>query len=144
MVTVPLVQEFDVADDNSNNVLPTLPVLGPLQPWVNLVHTVGLPWVIIGVSIWYGIPFAKDISQQATELKESSKSTNDRLNTLDDHAKKAMPLLEEATKAIPILNEILNTKKIEIKEHRDDINELKQGLHDGDVDKKIQAAIKVL
>lgn len=31
-----------------------------IKPWINLLHTIGLPWAIIVLSAYYGIPFAND------------------------------------------------------------------------------------
>jgi len=98
-------------DGNTNTDLPTIPILGPLQPWINLIHTVGLPWVIIGLTAYYGIPYAKDIAAIAYQVKAEQAETNKRMGVLDDHAQKAMPMLEEATKSIPLLQAILDEKK---------------------------------
>jgi len=111
--------------DAQGNELPTLPILGSLQPWVNLVHMVGMPWVLIGLSVWYGIPFAKDISDKAGRVEAQQVETNKRMDALDNHATKAMPLLEESVKAIPLLQAISkSTKEGAVQRHKD-LDELK-------------------
>lgn len=106
--------------DENGNQLPTVPILGSLQPWVNLIHMVGMPWVIIGLTAWYGIPFAKDIADKAGKVELQQMETNKRMDALDGHATKAMPLLEESVKAIPLLQAIHKaTKDGAIQRHKD-------------------------
>ena len=103
-----------------------------VQPWINLIHMVGLPWVIIVVSIIYGIPYARDISQSAkdvstasTAVQESSAKTNERLRSLEAQAADAMPLLKESVKAIPLLERIHAATKEGAKQRHMDLDELK-------------------
>lgn len=97
--------------DENGNQLPTIPILGPMQPWINLVHMVGMPWVIIVLSVWFGIPFAKDIADTAKRVEVQQTETNKRMDALDGHATKAMPLLERSVEAIPLLEAIHKTAK---------------------------------
>ena len=70
-----------ILTDSQGNELPTLPFIGPMQPWINLVHTVGMPWVIIVLSAYYGIPFAKDISNVAEAMKNNLIKINGTLES---------------------------------------------------------------
>ena len=111
--------------DANGNELPNIPGLGPAQPWINLLHTIGMPWVIIALSAWYGVPFAKDIAQKAEAVRVNQAETNKRMDALDSHAQKAMPMLEEATKAIPLLRSIHQATKEGAKQRHEDIEDLK-------------------
>lgn len=113
--------------DAQGNELPT--VFGqPIQPWINLVHVIGMPWVIIGLSVWYGIPFARDIAEKAGKVEAQQAETNKRMDALDTHATKAMPLLEESVKAIPLLQSIAKTTKEGSAQRHRDLDGLKTEL----------------
>jgi hypothetical protein len=72
------------------------------KPWINLIHTVGLPWVMICLSAYYGIPFANDALNTQREVKAS-------VDALNKRAEDAMPLLQKAVEAVPILEAIHRT-----------------------------------
>lgn len=103
--------------------LPSLPFIGPIEPWINLVHTVGMPWVIIGLSAYYGVPFARSISETALAVSSQQQATNDSIRCLKEQAEKAMPMLEEATKAIPLLRSIKDSGN----QRHQDLQDLKTG-----------------
>ncbi len=60
-----------------------------VEQWVNLFHTIGLPWTIVIVGVWQVVPTG--IKAQRT------------LDELNEHAKVAIPVMNEA---IPILREL--------------------------------------
>ena len=51
-----------------------------IEPWVNLLHAIGLPWTIIGISVWYGVPWARSMSDNIKDMKEEAIKTNKRLD----------------------------------------------------------------
>lgn len=69
------------------------------RPWINLIHTVGLPWVIIFLTAYWGIPFA-------TDALKAQKQVIDQVDKLNKQAETAMPLLNKAVEAVPILEAI--------------------------------------
>jgi len=119
----------------SNSDLPT--VMGaPIRPWINFVHTVGLPWAMLFGLCYWGVPYAKALLTVLGDMKTSQDSTTtslneskERLDKLDGHATKAMPLLEEATKAVPILQEIQRTTRDGVNQRKNDISNLRSDLN---------------
>ena len=105
--------------------LPNIPLIGPARPWINLVHRVGLPWVLIVGAVYYGYPLAKDTLEVAKQVREQQEATNKRMDSLDSQATKAMPLLEEATKAIPLLQSIHEATRAGAKQRHEDIQNLR-------------------
>lgn len=74
--------------ESDKTVVDGLPLFA--QPWANLsnfiiekVHIIGMPWVIILLSAYYGIPFAQDISATAKVIAEQQSKAATRLETLE-------------------------------------------------------------
>lgn len=77
-----------------------------MQPWAHLinftiekVHVIGLPWVIILLTLLFGVPFAKDIAKSAASVAESQRTSNDRMKSLEEKADKAIPILHAINQA---------------------------------------------
>lgn len=86
-------------------------------PYMNLgnwaqkfVHTVGLPWVLAGIMIYYVIPYAK--------------SANNLLEKLSTQADVALPLLHQAAGAVPVLEKIQRTNSTAAAQSHSDFVEL--------------------
>lgn len=109
-------------DRQDSPALPNVPVIGPLRPWINLVHVIGLPWFIIVVSVYYGVPYGKQaLEQQLTlisEVKDNKETVTSKLDDLDKKAK--------VTNAI--LTQIQKVTIDSASQRHDDINELRVGI----------------
>lgn len=104
--------------DADGNELPVIPGVGPIKPWITLVHTIGLPWAIIGVYVWLVRPVALDSVQM-------QKDTVVEMKELKAQAQEAMPMLKEATKAIPLLQSIHKATKEGANQRHQDLDDLK-------------------
>ena len=65
-----------MTDEQMPNEIPAF-----IKPWINLIHTVGLPWVIIGLSAWYGIPFANEALKTQRAVIESVDVLSKKMET---------------------------------------------------------------
>lgn len=115
-------------NQNGAGALPSIPVIGPLEPWINLIHTVGLPWVIIALSAYYGVPFARDIAAKADAVAVGQAETNKRMENLEGQCNTAMPLLKDAVKAVPLLERIHDGLSDGAKQRHDDLRNLRSEL----------------
>lgn len=84
------------SDDDRPVQVQVVPPKGPIpamaEPWVNLIHQIGMPWALL-IGLCY---FFYPIANKSLET----------LNRLDNHANTAMPLLQKAAEAVPLLEEL--------------------------------------
>lgn len=92
----------------------TKPLPSLIEPWVNFFHMIGLPWFIIFIALYWVYPTA-------------SKSL-ETLNRMNEHAEKAIPLLEQAAHAVPLLEQLNRSTIQSTRQRHADVEDLKASI----------------
>lgn len=83
------------------------PYANTVDYFIRMIHTVGLPWVIIILAATYGIPFT-------TKVVNTLETTSQRIEGLTEKVEaistEGMPLLRTAAEATPLLKSIHNSQ----------------------------------
>ncbi len=107
----------DLSSGQSEPQLPqskNLPVPAVAEPWLNLIHQIGMPWALLIGLCWFFYPIAV--------------KSLDTLNKLDSHANRAMPMLEKATDAIPLLEQLNRQTSQAARQRHNDLTEIKANI----------------
>lgn len=81
---------------------PDIPLLGPSLPWINLAQKVGAPWVavvLMGVGIYYGFPMLRQSLDIWDNMSKKQSEIAETQNELKEQATEAVPILQDIHKA---------------------------------------------
>jgi hypothetical protein len=77
------------------------PIPAIVEPWLNLIHTVGLPWFIIAAICYYGIPYAKELLVTQSKIDDKFGELLDQQKTMIGTGSTTNRLLSQILKKHP-------------------------------------------
>lgn len=65
-----------------------------VKPWINLLHTIGLPWAMIVLSAYYGVPFATDSLKTLKGVSDKMDAAVTKVDSLSSKVDAAVASLD--------------------------------------------------